>query len=518
MDGYADSSGARRRPVHCRGLLLRQDREEPSQPEDAGRASTGDQRQAGDPDPYERRYAGAAGPAFPHDGERRHGGRAVSMRTSTRPSKVTTRQVFAIAGPAMIANLTTPLIGIVSTTAIGRLGDATLLGGVAMASVLFDCIFWLFAFLRMSTVAFTAQSLGAGEPGELRAILVRGFIVAALIGTALILLQVPLASILLGAMGGSEGVTRAAKTYFIIRIWSSPLALGNYVMLGWLIGQARAKLALGMQISINLINVAATVVLVLVFDFGIAGAAIAAVIAETAGLVLGLLIARHLSKGQFAASRALLFDRAKLMRMLAVNRDIMIRTASLIAAFLFFTAQGARAGDMTLAANAVLNNFLLISAFFLDGLANAAEQLCGRACGARDRDEFSGAVRLVVFWGFGFALAVTGVFALFGPALIDLMTASPDVRRIARDFLLFVVASPALAVFAFAFDGVYIGATWARDMRNLMVASLAIFLAAWFALRSFGNAGLWAALLVHYAARGGLEAWRYPALLRKSFG
>jgi MATE family multidrug resistance protein len=440
------------------------------------------------------------------------------MHSPVTPSRVTTAQVFAIAGPAMVANLTTPLIGIVSTTAIGRLGDATLLGGVAMASVLFDCIFWLFGFLRMSTVAFTAQSLGAGETSELRAILLRGLIVAALVGAALIALQIPLAAILLSAMGGSEGVTRAAKTYFIIRIWSSPLALGNYVVLGWLIGQARAKLALGMQISINLINVAATVVLVLALDFGIAGAAIAALIAEAAGLLLGLLIARQLSKGQFAASRALLFDRTKLMRMLAVNRDIMIRTASLIAAFLFFTAQGARAGDVTLAANAVLNNFLMISGFFLDGLATAAEQLCGRAYGARNRDAFAGAVKLVVIWGFGFALAVAACFLLFGPALIDIMTASVDVRRIARDYLPFVIFAPLLGVFAFAYDGIYIGATWARDMRNLMLLSLLIFLTAWFALRSFGNAGLWGAFLVHYAARGGLQALRYPTLLRKSFG
>ena len=213
-------------------------------------------------------------------------------RSSFAQSKVTTAQVFAIAGPAMVANLTTPLIGIVSTTAIGRLGDAALLGGVAMASVLFDCMFWLFGFLRMSTVAFTAQSLGAGETQELRAILVRGFIVAALIGAALIALQIPLAAVLLGAMGGSEGVTRAAKTYFTIRIWSAPLALANYVVLGWLIGQARARLALATQIAINVINMAATVLLVLVFDFGIAGAAIAAVIAEAAGLLLGILIAQ----------------------------------------------------------------------------------------------------------------------------------------------------------------------------------------------------------------------------------
>jgi MATE family multidrug resistance protein len=433
------------------------------------------------------------------------------------PSKVTTAQVFAIAGPAMVANLTTPLIGIVSTTAIGRLGDATLLGGVAMASVLFDCMFWLFAFLRMGTVAFTAQSIGARETDEIPAILVRGFIVAAVIGGCLIALQIPLAEVLFGAMGGSEGVTRAAKTYFVIRIWSAPLALGNYVVLGWLIGQARARLALGVQIAINLINMAATMLLVLVFDFGIAGSAIAAVIAEASGLLIGVLIARRLSRGQFAVSRATLFDRSKLMRMLAVNRDIMIRTASLITAFLFFTAQGARAGDVTLAANAVLNNFLLLSAFFLDGLANAAEQLCGRAYGARDRDGFAGAVRLVVGWGFAFAVMVSAVFALFGPTLIDVMSASDAVRHGARDYLKFVIVAPLLGVFAFAYDGVYIGATWARDMRNLMMLSLLAFLSAWFVLRGFGNAGLWGALLVHYAARGGLEALRYPALFRASF-
>jgi multidrug resistance protein, MATE family len=195
----------------------------------------------------------------------------------------------------------------------------------------------------------------------------------------------------------------------------------------------------------------------------------------------------------------------------------MIRTASLITAFLFFTAQSARSGDVTLAANAVLNNFLLISAFFLDGLANAAEQLCGRAYGARDKSAFAGAVRLVVIWGFGFALAVAVAFALSGPALIDMMTASPDVQRGARVYLWFVVLAPLLGVCAFSYDGVYIGATWARDMRNLMVLSLVIFLSAWFALRSFGNGGLWGALLIFYAARGGLQALRYPSLLKASF-
>jgi len=417
----------------------------------------------------------------------------------------------------MVANLTTPLIGIVSTIAIGRLGNAALLGGVAVASVIFDCLFWLFAFLRMGTVAFAAQALGAGELAEIPALLLRGLAIAAVVGTGLIVLQVPLAAALLGAIGGSEDVTRAARSYFAIRIWSAPLALANYVVLGWLIGQARAGLALAVQIAINLINMAATVVLVLVLDAGIGGAAMAAVLAEASGLLLGMLIARRLTHGRPAVGWAALLDRGKLMRMLAVNRDIMIRTAALITAFLFFTAQGARSGDVILAANAVLNNFLLISAFFLDGLANAAEQLCGRAYGARDRPGFSAAVRLVLLWGFGFALAVATSYALFGTALVDVMTAGEAVRRAARDYLWFVAVSPLLGVFAFAYDGIYIGATWAREMRNLMVASLLVFFMAWLALRSQGNAGLWGAMLVHYAARGGLQALRYPAMLRASF-
>jgi MATE family multidrug resistance protein len=438
------------------------------------------------------------------------------MHAPVHPA-ITTRQVFAIAGPAMVANLTTPLIGIVSTTAIGRLDDAALLGGVAMTSVIFDCLFWLFAFLRMSTLAFTAQAQGAGEIKEYAAILVRGFIVAGLIGAALIALQVPLAAVTFQLMGGSEGVTRAAKAYFMIRIWSAPLALANYVILGWLVGQARANLALALQIVINLINATATVLLVQVYGAGIAGAAIAAVLAEMAGFAAGIVVAWRISLVGFAVPAATLFDRAKLMRMLAVNRDILVRTAALIVVFLFFTAKGARDGDVTLAANSVLNNFLLVSAFFLDGLANAAQQLCGRAFGARDARGFADSTRLVLLWGVGFALVVSVLFALFGPALINLMTTSDDVRRYARDFLLFVILAPLPGVFAFGFDGIYVGATWAREMRNLMLASLAIFLATWWAFSSFGNTGLWIALLGFYVARGGLQGLRYPALLRKSF-
>jgi MATE family multidrug resistance protein len=418
----------------------------------------------------------------------------------------------------MAANLTTPLIGVVSTIAIGRLDDATLLGGVAITSVVFDCLFWLFSFLRTSTVAFTAQALGAGDKQEIRALLVRGLIIAGIVGFGLIILQAPLAAVLLDAMGGSEGVTRAARNYFAVRIWSAPIALANYVVLGWLIGQARATLALTIQIAINLLNVAATVLLVTGMGAGIEGAAVAAVMAEVVGLALGIVVARTIAHQPFDVPRTALLDQAKLWRMLTVNRDIMIRTAALIAGFLFFTAQGARSGDVILAANAVLNNFLLISAFFLDGLANAAQQLCGQAYGGRDRTAFTDSVRLVLSWGFGFALVVAAMFALFGSWLIHIMTASANVQETAQAYLWFVVASPLLAVFAFGYDGIFIGGTWAREMRNLMILSLLSFLATWFALRGLGNTGLWAAMLVFYAARGGLQALRYPANLRASFG
>ncbi|MGY4499131.1 MATE family multidrug resistance protein [Bradyrhizobium sp. GM24.11] len=327
----------------------------------------------------------------------------------------------------------------------------------------------------------------------------------------------PLAGALFDLMGGSEGVTRAAKTYFMIRIWSSPLALANYVILGWLIGQGRANPALLLQVVIDLVNMVATILLVLVYDTGIAGAAIAALLSEAVGFGFGLIVCRRHADDGFAVPSAALFDRAKLMRLLSVNSDILARTAALIAVFLFFTAKGARSGDVTLAANSVLNNFLFVSAFFLDGLANAAQQLCGRTLGARDARGFADSTRLVLLWGLGFAIVVAVLFALFGPALIDFMTASEDVRRAAREFLPFVVLAPIPGVFAFGFDGIYIGATWAREMRNLMLVSLAIFLATWWALQSLGNAGLWWALIASYVSRGGLQAARYPAQFRATF-
>ncbi len=431
--------------------------------------------------------------------------------------EVSHARVFAIAGPAMLTNVTTPLLGVVATAAIGRLGEAALLGGVAMASVAFDCLFWLFGFLRMGTVAFTAQALGAGDALEQRAVLARALMIACAIGLLIIAVQAPFAAAVFDAMGGSAEVTRAARQYFFVRAWSAPFALGNYVMLGWLIGLARVRTAMAIQVGLNLVNMVTVVTLVLGLDLGITGAAIAAVTAEISGFAAGMAVAWHILGGRFGLPPGRLFDRARLTRMLAVNRDIMIRTAALISAFVFFTARGARAGDVTLAANSVLHNFTLVGAFFLDGIATAAEQLCGQAYGARDRAAFGHAVRLVLLWGCAFGLAATVLFAAIGDRLIDLMTASPDVRETARRFMWFAAAAPACGVMAFCFDGIYIGATWARDMRNLMLASLATYLAAWWLAQSLDNAGLWLALLIFFLARGAYQAARYPSLARTPF-
>jgi MATE family multidrug resistance protein len=436
---------------------------------------------------------------------------------ATRPNfTVTHRRVLAIALPMTLASATTPLLGVVATAAIGRLGQASLLGAVAMASVVFDCQFWLFGFLRMGTVALTAQALGARDIGEERATLIRALLVAGVIGLALILLQWPTAWLVFRLLGASPEVTSAAELYFHVRIWSAPFVLANLVLLGWLVGLARANTALALQVLVNAVNLAATILLVLYLGFGVTGAAFAAVFAEAIGTLVGLVIAFRLVGARLPAGADIL-DRERLTRLFLVNRDIFIRTAALIVAWGFFTAQGARAGDVVLAANSVLHNLMLVGAFFLDGFASAAQQLCGRAVGAHDEPSFRRAVTLTMSWGFAFGVATTLLTLALGPWLIDVMSASPDVRLVAREYLLYAALASVIGVFAFAYDGIYVGATWTRDMRNLMIVSLALYLVAWWLLRPLGNTGLWVAILIYFGARGALQALRYPALARATF-
>lgn len=432
------------------------------------------------------------------------------------PAAVGPARVLAIAGPVMLANATTPLLGVVATAVIGRLGEAHLLGGIALAAVVFDLLFWVFGFLRMGTVALTAQALGAGDAAEQNAVLSRALLLAAAIGLVVVALQQPLAAIVFALMGGSDAVTAAAGDYFAARVWSAPFVFASFAVMGWLVGLARTGWALALQIVVNAVNMAATVLFVFGLDLGVAGAGWAAVLAESLGFALGLAILR-LRFGIVPALAAALRRRDAFMRMIVVNRDIMIRTFALIAAFFFFTAQGARSGDVVLAANAVLHTLTLVAAFVLDGFATAAEQLCGRAVGARSRAGFSRAVALVLWFSAAVAIATAAILAVAGSHFVSWMTASEEVRVAAADYLVYAALFPLAGAAAYAFDGIFIGATWTASMRNLMLLALAVFVAAWWLLLPLGNAGLWLAMLAFLAARGALQAMRYPHLRRATF-
>jgi MATE family multidrug resistance protein len=431
--------------------------------------------------------------------------------------EVSHRAVVRIALPMTLAHITTPLLGFADAAVIGRLGEAHLLGAINAGAVMFDFIFWGFGFFRMATAGLTAQALGAGDKQEMRAVLMRSLLLAGGIGLAIILLQTLIALVAFAALGASPEVTEAARVYYDIRIWSAPFAFATYAILGALIGRGRTDLGLSLQIAINTGNIALNVLLVYSFGLGIFGSGLGTLIAEIGGTVAGLAIIFWLDARFFDVSRAVLLAREKLRRLTALNVDIMIRTVALLFAFAYFTSFGARGGDITLAANAILMNLFMITAFFLDGFATAAEQMCGQSVGARDETGFRGIVRLTSLWAVGFSLAVALAAFVGGGMFIDFVSTNEAVRSYARAYLPYAALTPLLGALAFEFDGVYIGATWTREMRNLMLLALALYLTASFTLRPLGNAGLWIALLVFLAARSVGQMWLYPALVRRSF-
>ena len=422
-----------------------------------------------------------------------------------------------IALPMTLAHITTPLLGFADAAVIGRLGQAHLLGAINAGAILFDFIFWGFGFFRMATAGLTAQALGAGDPQEMRAVLMRSLFLAAALGMAIIVLRRLIATIAFAALGASPEVTEAARIYYDIRIWSAPFAFATYAILGALIGRGRTDLGLSLQIAINLVNIALNVLLVYGFGLGIFGSGLGTLIAEVAGTAAGIAVMFWLDPRFYDVPRALLFAREKLRRLTAINADIMVRTVALLFSFAYFTSLGARGGDVMLAANAILMNLFMIAAFFLDGFATAAEQMCGQSLGAHDEHGFRGIVRLTSFWCLGFSLFVALATFVGGRYFIDFISTNDAVRAYALAYLPYAALTPLLGALAFEFDGVYIGATWTREVRNLMLLALALYLAASFALRPLGNAGLWMALLLFLTARSIGQMWLYPGLVRRAF-
>ena len=436
---------------------------------------------------------------------------------STRRIEVNHRRLLALAIPMTLSHLTTPLLGLVDATVIGRLGSAHLLGAVALGAVIFDFLFWSFGSLRMATAGLTAQATGAGDEREVDRTLARALAVACVVGLGIVLLQWPVWQIASRLAGASEAVNDALFTYFAIRIWAAPCTLANYAILGSTLGRGRTDLGLALQVAINLANILLTIVLVAVFALGVTGAALGTAISEAFGVALGMVILRRLGSHPFRIGFSEILHRRAMLRMLVVNRDIMVRTMVLLAAFGIFTALGARAGDVTLAANAVLYNMFLVGGYFLDGFATAAETLCGQSLGARNEPAFRRSIRLSVLWSLGFGLALTAAFLSGGGRFIDFVSTNPEVRAYAREYLVFAAMTPLFGAAAFAYDGIYIGATWTVAMRNLMLAAFAAFGITLLVGQNLGNTGLWIAFLTFLITRGVGQAALCPRLIGDAF-
>ncbi|OOY33008.1 MATE family efflux transporter [Thioclava sp. F36-6] len=425
-------------------------------------------------------------------------------------AEITHARVLKIALPIVLSNATIPILGAVDTAVVGQIGLPAPIGAVGIGAVILSSLYWIFGFLRMGTTGLVSQAHGTGDTGEVSAGLMRALIIAGIAGLSLIVLQLPLFWAAFQLAPASDEVERLARDYLQIRIWGAPLTISLYAFTGWLIALERTRGVLLLQVTMNALNVGLDLFFVLGLGWGVQGVAGATLISEISGVVLALWLCRAAFVNGLWRARAI-FDRVKLATMARVNTDIMLRSILLQASFTSFLFLGAGQGDVTLAANQVLLQFLQITAFALDGFAFSAESLVGQAVGAHSVARLRRASIVSSQWGIGGALVLGAVFLLAGPAIIDLMTTAPNVRIEARDYLIWIAAAPLIGGPAWMLDGIFIGATLTREMRNAMVISVVIYTAALFVLIPlFGNHGLWAGLMILNATRGLTMARLYP--------
>jgi len=423
---------------------------------------------------------------------------------------LTHSRVMRIALPIVAANVTVPLLGLVDTAVVGQLGQAAPIGAVGMGAVILSSVYWIFGFLRMGTTGLTAQAHGAGDGPETGAILKRGLLIAAAAGVVLIAIQVPFFWAAFQIAPGSPQVETLTRTYLDIRIWGAPAIIATYALSGWLIAFERTRAVLALQLVMNGLNIALDVAFVIGLGWGIGGVAAATLIAEWSGVAFGLWLCRD----GLAATASRIFDAVRLRHMASVNGDIMIRSVLLQASFTAFLFLSAGQGDTLLAANQILLQFLTLMAFLLDGFAFAAETLVGQAVGARRPNAFRQAVRLSAIWSIGGAALMAAAFALLGGTLIDTLTTAPEVRLAARAFLFWAALSPLFGVASFLLDGIFIGATRTRAMRNAMLVSVAGYALSLALLVPYGNHGLWASMFILYILRAATLAVAYPRIPR----
>jgi MATE family multidrug resistance protein len=416
----------------------------------------------------------------------------------------TNRDVWRIAAPMILSNVSVPLLGMVDTGVVGHLESPVYLGAVAIGATIFGFLYTGMNFLRMGTTGIAAQRYGADDYDGLRVSLGQALIVAQLIALVLLVLQAPLGRLALDLIGAEPNVEAFALEYFSIRIWSAPGTLANYALIGWFLGLQNARVPLLIFLTINLTNIVLDLVFVLGLGMKVDGVALASVIAEYAALLVALAFAaRELGKREGHWPLARLFRIRAYGAFFSVNANLFIRTLALMFTYFFVTAQGARLGGLVLAANAVLLNLANLTSFALDGIAHAAEALVGKAVGQRNRTSLEESVKLCLKWSLYFAAGLSIAYLLGGRFIVHLLTDLPDVRATTMIYLPWFIISPLVAVWSFLYDGVYVGATRARAMRDIMIVSaFLVFLPAWFLLQGFGNHGLWAAFTLFLASRG----------------
>jgi MATE family multidrug resistance protein len=418
------------------------------------------------------------------------------------------REILALALPMIASNLSVPLLGLVDTAVVGHLDSPRYLGAVAVGATVFSFLYTGLNFLRMGTTGLVAQASGARDGDALRIALVQGLTLDLLLGAMLIALQAPLGMLAFQLIGAEDGVGALAAEYFAIRIWSAPATLALFVTLGTLIGLGRTRAALATVLVQNLVNVALDLLFVPGFGWAVRGVALATLIADYAAGAFALAIvlrAVAAAPGTWRLRAAV--APADLRALLDLNANLLVRTLVLVGVFAFVTAAGARQGEIVLAANALLMQLLYLLAYGLDGFANAAEVLVGRATGARDPAALHAAVRRTLHWTGGVAAAIAAAYAAGGAAAVAALTSLPEVRATAVEHLPWLVAAPLVCAWAYLYDGVFVGATMSREMRNSMLAAAFVFAAAWWATRALGNHGLWAAFLLFNGARGATQGW-----------
>lgn len=427
------------------------------------------------------------------------------------------------AWPIILANASVPLLGLVDTAVIGHFGSTVDLGALALGALLFNFVYWSFGFLRMATTGFVAQAAGAGDEAEVRAALLRPLLMGAVLGVAVWLLQWPLAAGYFALMDAGDAVAATGTAYFRARVWGAPAALALYALCGALVGLGRSRALLAVQLLLNGLNAALDVYLAGVLEMGAYGIGLGTAIAEWSACVVAALLVWRILRERHADTEPFLpwtriGDRARLRRTLAANGDIMLRTLCLLAGFGLFARLGTALGAATLAANHLLLQLVSFSAFFLDGFAFVVEALVGAAVGANARERLRQAVRLSSELALATAVLLAGLLWLGGDALVGLLTSLPEVVVLARAQLPWVAVYVLLSVAAFQLDGVFIGATRTREMRNAAMASLTAFvLCAWPATAAWGNHGLWAALVLFVVARA-LALLPYYRALERSLG